>query len=79
MKDINPIVMIGKTISAIEHAKGEYVETITFKTTDGKSYLMHHDQDCCESVMVTLNIGVPLLFLWFADPKIQMRRLQVPE
>jgi hypothetical protein len=47
-KDINVIVLEGKTLASVVHADGD----ITFTTTDGKTYRMWHDQDCCESVSV---------------------------
>lgn len=55
---------IGKTFAAITATKQE----VRFITTEGEQYLMHHVQDCCESVEVEdivgdLNdlIGLPML------------------
>ena len=39
-------ILIGKTLTEVTRCGSE----ITFKTEDGKSYMMHHQQDCCESV-----------------------------
>lgn len=47
-KDINVIVLIGQTISALDNTS----EEINFATVEGKRYRMYHDQDCCESVTV---------------------------
>jgi len=42
------ILLKGKTI--VDVKANEY--TIVFTTDDGKKYIMHHHQDCCESVEV---------------------------
>ncbi len=42
--------LVGKTLTGITGAVGD--ERITLKTTDGSEYLLHHNQDCCESVLV---------------------------
>lgn len=58
--------LIGKTLTAVEGATSES-ERIVLKT-EGETYAMFHEQDCCESVMVedvvgdvTDLIGVPIL------------------
>ena len=57
-------VLLGKTLKRIDNREDE----IEFETTEGQVYLMHHNQDCCESVTVEeivgdLNdlIGMPIL------------------
>lgn len=43
--------LVGKTLADVTSvAKGD--DRITFTTTDGESFLMHHSQDCCESVSI---------------------------
>ncbi|MGV3723626.1 MAG: DUF7448 domain-containing protein [Actinomycetota bacterium] len=42
--------LVGKTLASAEGEVGG--ERIRFVTTDGDVYLMHHRQDCCESVSV---------------------------
>jgi hypothetical protein len=43
--------LVGRTLTSIEGAtKGS--ECITMKSEDGRSYLMYHEQDCCERVEV---------------------------
>ena len=48
-------VLVGKTLDSVEvnDAKDE----ITFVTTDGETYQMYHDQDCCESVYIEDIVG----------------------
>lgn len=46
--DITFDVLVGKTLSDIENTG----DRLIFTTTDGKSYRMCHDQDCCESVTI---------------------------
>jgi hypothetical protein len=43
--------LLGKTIISIDGASCGS-ESIQFLTSDGKEYLMYHDQDCCESVRI---------------------------
>lgn len=43
--------LLGKTIAEITGMEPGS-EEIIFRCTDGTSYRMHHDQDCCESVSV---------------------------
>lgn len=45
--------LIGKTLSKIDNSDTE----ITFHTTDGEKFLMHHVQDCCEGVSVEDIVG----------------------
>jgi hypothetical protein len=40
----------GATLTSIEGKVGEY--EITFITDDGRKFVMYHDQDCCEKVIV---------------------------
>lgn len=44
--------LIGKTLVSAEQSscRREGQDEITFKTTDGETYLMSHQQDCCETV-----------------------------
>jgi hypothetical protein len=42
--------LIGKTLTSVSVSDVE--DEISFKTTDGESYLMYHDQDCCEYVTI---------------------------
>lgn len=52
----NISVLLGKTIVEITGGKkGD--EEITFKTSDNKTYLMYHEQDCCENVEIEDVIG----------------------
>ena len=45
--------LVGKTLAAITRED----EEITFRATDGSSYKLYHDQDCCESVYVESIVG----------------------
>lgn len=40
--------LVGLTFASVEN----HGCSIEFKTTDGRRFLMHHEQDCCESVCV---------------------------
>lgn len=42
--------LVGKTLSKVEGRVGD--EEIHFETDDGITYMMYHDQDCCENVLV---------------------------
>lgn len=53
MKTTNVSKLIGKTLSKIDNT----YDKIIFHTTDGESYKMYHEQDCCESVGVEDIIG----------------------
>ena len=46
----NVDVLKGKTLSSISGSVGD--GEIVFVTTDGETYRMYHEQDCCESVCV---------------------------
>lgn len=48
MSDIREL--IGKTLTEVQG--GESDEEMLFITSEGKSYRMYHNQDCCESVSV---------------------------
>jgi len=45
--------LLGKTLTDIQQSDDE----IIFSTSDGKSYMMYHSQDCCESVYIEDVIG----------------------
>jgi hypothetical protein len=41
--------LLGKTLAeVVERSHAE----LTFRTTDGETYRMHHEQDCCEDVSI---------------------------
>jgi hypothetical protein len=48
MRYANIETLLGKTLTNID--AGEY--EIRFTTDEGNTYLMYHEQDCCESVYV---------------------------
>lgn len=50
--------LFGQTLASIEGASKDS-EQITIKTTDGTTYTMYHDQDCCEHVYVEDVVGDP--------------------
>ncbi len=59
--------LVGKTLTAIDGHEGSR-EKLVFHCDDGSEYIMHHSQDCCESVYIedivgNLNdlIGSPIL------------------
>ncbi len=41
--------LLGKTLTAVERPGNE---SIQFTASDGSQYVMHHLQDCCESVTI---------------------------
>jgi len=47
-------VLLGKTLTSVEQRGND---EILFVTESGESYLMYHEQDCCESVSVEEVIG----------------------
>ena len=49
--DANFEELIGKTIVSIDGMEKDS-DSITFKTSDGETYVMYHYQDCCESVFI---------------------------
>lgn len=54
--DIGIATLLGKTIVKIDGAQPES-EWIAFTTDDGKSYVMYHYQNCCETVGVEDIVG----------------------
>ena len=54
-KFFNVDVLKGKTLSSVNGGVG-YGE-IVFVTSEGETYRMYHDQDCCESVSVEDIVG----------------------
>lgn len=56
MSDAGIAVLKGATLASIQGAeKGS--ERISFKTDDGREFVMFHHQDCCEGVAVEEVIG----------------------
>jgi hypothetical protein len=51
----NVDVLKGKTLSKVTGGVGD--DEITFVTTEGETYRMLHNQDCCESVSIQDIIG----------------------
>ena len=49
----NVDVLKGKTLASLVDEGNELV----FKTTDGETYRMYHEQDCCESVVLEDVVG----------------------
>lgn len=49
----NVDVLKGKTLVSLKDDGNELV----FKTTDGETYRMYHEQDCCESVVLEDVVG----------------------
>ncbi len=49
--DVN--VLTGKTLESLVDEGNELI----FKTTDGETYRMYHEQDCCESVILEDVVG----------------------
>lgn len=54
-KFCNVDVLKGKTLSSIRGDVGD--GEIVFLTSEGETYRMYHDQDCCESVSVEDIVG----------------------
>lgn len=54
-KDAKFSDLLGKTLSFAEYTKED--EQIIFQATTGETYLMFHEQDCCESVGIEDIIG----------------------
>jgi hypothetical protein len=52
-KYCNVDVLKGKTLASLVDEGNELV----FKTTDGGTYRMYHEQDCCESVVLEDVVG----------------------
>ncbi|MGE6895746.1 DUF7448 domain-containing protein [Priestia flexa] len=51
-EDVN--VLVGKTLSDIQNNDNE---ELLFRTTNGETYKMYHEQNCCESVSIEEIIG----------------------
>jgi hypothetical protein len=51
---INISELVGKTFTSVSRNGNE---RITFESSDGESFAMYHDQDCCESVYLEEVIG----------------------
>lgn len=51
----NVDVLKGKTLESISGEAGD--GEVVFKTTDGETYRMYHQQDCCESVYLNDVVG----------------------
>jgi hypothetical protein len=49
----NVDVLTGKTLESLVDEGNELI----FKTTDGETYRMYHEQDCCESVVLEDVVG----------------------
>ena len=49
----NVEVLKGKTLASLVNEGDELV----FKTTDGETYRMYHEQDCCEHVRIEDIVG----------------------
>lgn len=49
-KHVNISALLGKTLTDI--SVNDDNDEIVFKCSDGTNYLMYHEQDCCESVMI---------------------------
>ena len=45
--------LLGKTLVEVEAGD----DRIEFRTSEGETYVMHHNQDCCESVTVESVVG----------------------
>lgn len=58
MSDIAVTALLGKTITNIA-GMTEGSESISIDCSDGTSYVMYHEQDCCESVFVNDVAGDP--------------------
>jgi len=54
MSDVEVGVLKGKTLVSIE---GEALSDLFFTCTDGSSYRMYHEQDCCEHVSLEDVVG----------------------
>lgn len=46
--------LIGKTMTRVENVNNE---ELVFTTTEGRVYMLHHDQDCCETVTIESIVG----------------------
>lgn len=50
--------LLGKTITSVEGMEPGS-DLVRIRTHDGETYVMHHHQDCCESVYLVDVIGRP--------------------
>lgn len=55
-KDAKFSDLLGATLADIEGLQADS-EFVTFKTTDGREFVMWHDQSCCESVSIESVVG----------------------
>ena len=55
-KDAKFSDLLGATLAAIEGMQADS-KFVTFKTTDGREFVMLHDQSCCESVSIESVVG----------------------
>jgi hypothetical protein len=53
MPDATIADLLGTTLASVTRHEVDRSDALTFTTTDGAEYLMHHSQDCCESVSLT--------------------------
>lgn len=54
--------LVGKTIATIEGLQADS-ERVRITFTDGTTYVQHHEQDCCESVLVSQVDGNPSIHI----------------
>lgn len=43
-------LIVGATFKSVTVGPGNQPESVTFVTEDGRTFQMHHEQDCCEYV-----------------------------
>ncbi len=55
-KDAKFSDLLGATLAAIDGLKVDS-EFVTFKTIDGREFVMMHEQSCCESVSIESVVG----------------------
>ena len=54
--DLVPVsTVVGLTLTAVDVNKTN--DEIVFKSADGRTFLMHHEQDCCEGVSIESIVG----------------------
>jgi hypothetical protein len=51
---MNIEILVGQTMASVTQKDDD---EIIFKTTEGKTYKLHHYQDCCESVTIESGVG----------------------
>lgn len=54
-KDIEITTLVGLTFTAVEINADR--DAIEFKTSDGRTFIMYHEQDCCEGVSIESVVG----------------------